>query len=189
MKNFFYQLNKGFTLLEITATLMIIAFIAGLAGFSIVNYVDAYTLHKQHSEIAQQARLVISRLVNEFIHITEMRRARVNEIVFCSRFNNLEDTTITYNDKAKYLKINNEIFADHVSDFKLRYLTGVDMFDHIDSNGNSDMWDNYWIDSQSTAIQFDISFEINPIVLKKKKSYTITFTNITVVPRTLGALE
>jgi prepilin-type N-terminal cleavage/methylation domain-containing protein len=184
MKKIVYYYNKGFTLLEITATLMIIAIISGLASLSIVNYIDAYTLHKQHTEIAQQARLVINRLINEFVHITEMRSGRVDEIAFCSRFNNLKDTTISFQDNA--IKINNVIFADNVSDFKLRYLTDVDVFDNIESHN---MWKNQWTDSQSTSIQFDISFEIKPILLKRKRSYSISFTNITVVPRTLGALE
>jgi prepilin-type N-terminal cleavage/methylation domain-containing protein len=184
MRNSFYQLNKGFTLLEITATLMIIVFISGLAGFSIVNYIDAYTMHKQHSELTQQARLVINRLVNEFVHITEMRRASADEIVFCSRFNNLKDTSISYQDNC--LKINNVVCADRISDFKLRYLTSIDAFDNVNSHN---MWRDNWIDRKSTAIQFDISFEINPVVLRKQRSYSISFTGITVVPRTLGTLE
>jgi len=184
MKNIVYQCNKGFTLLEITATLMIIAVISGLAGLSIVNYIDAYTLHKQHTEIAQEARLVINRLINEFVHITEMRSGTEKEIVFCSRFNNLKDTNISYQDKA--IKINNVIFADNVSTFKIRYLSGVKVFDRITSHN---MWVNQWTESQSTSIQFDISFEINPVLFNRKRTYAINFTNITVVPRTLGALE
>jgi hypothetical protein len=60
------------------------------------------------------------------------------------------------------------------------------------------MWHNSWASGQQfTAIKFDISFEINPLLVlindpddpKKTPSYSITFTNITAVPRTLGALE
>jgi len=185
MKIFINKSDKGFTLLEITATLMIIVIISGLAGFSIENCVDAYTLHKQHTEIAQQARLVINRLVNEFVHITAMRSATKNEIVFCSRFNNLKDITISFQENCNCLKINNVIFADNVSDFKLRYLSGVKVFDNVESEN---MWIDNWKDEESTAIQFDISFIINPVLLKDQRSYSINFTNITVVPRTLGAL-
>jgi len=184
MKNFFYHLNNGFTLLEITATLMLIVFISGLAGFSIVNYIDSYTMHKQHSEMAQQERLVINRLVNEFVHITEMRRASSDEIVFCSRFNNLKDMTISYQDNC--LKINNVVFSDRISDFKLRYLSSIDAFDNVNSHN---MWRDNWIDGKSTAIQFDISFEINPVILRQQRSYSASFTGITVVPRTLGTLQ
>jgi prepilin-type N-terminal cleavage/methylation domain-containing protein len=184
MKIFINKSDRGFTLLEITATLMIIVIISGLAGFSIVNYVDAYTLHKQHAEIAQQARLVINRLVNEFVHITAMRSASEDEIVFCSRFNNLKDTTISFQDNC--LKINNEIFADNISNFKLRYLSGVKVFDNVESH---QVWIDNWKDEESTAIQFDISFNINPVLLKDQRTYSINFTNITTVPRSLGAIE
>jgi type II secretory pathway pseudopilin PulG len=189
MKKYFYLSNKGFTLLELTATLMIIFFISGFAGFSIVNYIDAYTLQKQHTEIAQQARLVINRLVNEFIHITTISDAKANMISFLSRFNNLKETTISFDIDNHCLKINNKIFADNISDFKLRYLADVNVFDDLDSSGSPIMWQNQWEDGTSTAIQFDISFEISPIVFRKKRSCKINFTDITVVPRTLGALE
>jgi len=186
MKYFFYQSNKGFTLLEITATLMIIFFLSGLAGLAIENYIDAYALHKQHTEVAQQARLVINRLVNEFVHINQIRSGTTDEISFRSRFNNLRITTISYFNKDNCLKINNEIVSDKISDFKLRYLAGVNVFDDVDSK---DIWENRWIDGQSTAIQFDISFKIELKILKHKRTHSIDFNNITVVPRTLGALD
>jgi len=184
MKQLRCQSNKGFTLLEIIATLMIIVVISGLAGFSIVNYVDAYSLHKQHTEIVQQARLVINRLVNEFVHITEIRSANNKKIVFCSRFNNLRDTSVVYQNNC--LMINNEIFAEHVSNFTLRYLSGVNAFDNVDSQG---MWTNQWHRGKSTAIQFDISFYIAPILLRKQRNYSVDFKNITVVPRTLQEVD
>ncbi|ETR74539.1 MAG: hypothetical protein OMM_00124 [Candidatus Magnetoglobus multicellularis str. Araruama] len=183
-----YRSNNGFTLIEIIVTLMLIALISGLAGISLMNYIDAYSLQQQNADVVQEARMVINRLLNEFIHITEVHQGTSDEIAFRSRFNNESDTTITY--KNNSITINDVPFVDNVGHFNLRYLTSVTCFDDVERRK---MWGDTWKDDISTAIQFDISFQIFPILpqyTNKKRTHSktekaISFTNITVVPRTL----
>ncbi|KPA08957.1 protein containing Prepilin-type cleavage/methylation [Candidatus Magnetomorum sp. HK-1] len=172
------KLNKGFTLLEITATLMIIGMLSGLAGLYITNVIGAYALHQEHKEAAQKARFVINRLVNEFIHITKVHEGTENSISFESRFNNMEDTLIEFNKNT--IKINHVVFADQVHDLTLRYLKSPDAFDKVSSN--EEIWGNVW-EKESTAIQFDISFSMQPYVRWERPYHIITIKNITAVPR------
>jgi len=174
------QSNKGFTLLEITATLMIIMIISGIASISISHFIDTYALHRQHSEVSQQARIIINRLLNEFLHITMVHHGASNRISFRSRFNNQADTSITFTNNR--LEINDIALSDEVTDFQLRYLKSAKVFNNV----SQQMWDTKWEKGKSTAIQFDLTFTINTKILSKEYPNTVTFSNITVVPRALS---
>jgi len=175
--------NKGFTILEMTATLLIVAMLSGLAGLFITNVVRAYAMYQENKEVAQKARFVINRLVNEFVHITKVIKSSETQIQFISRFNNQTEMTIKY--EKNTLKIDNVmkrniVFADKIYDFKLRYTKSDEVFDDINKN----IWTNKWTD-KSTAIQFDISFIVNPYLKTENKKHIVTFYNITTVPRFL----
>ncbi|MBF0450006.1 MAG: type II secretion system protein [Candidatus Magnetomorum sp.] len=174
--------DKGFTLLEMTATLMIVGLLVGLAGLYITNVVDAYALYQEHTEAAQKGRFVINRLVNEFIHLERVINGNEKSISFESRYNNLTDAVIEF--KNNTIEINHVVFVDKVHDFNLRYLKSKTAFDDV----SSQMWNNSWLDG-STAIQFDISFALYPSLQSLQSKNIITFNNITVVPRAMAKKE
>jgi len=176
MKKIIFKTNNGFTLLEMTATLILIALVAGLSGMYISRAVELYKIYQENTETAQKARFVINRLVNEFVHITTINNATNKSIFFKSRFNNQESKLIEFNNKTNSLEIDHVLFCDSIYDFKLRYLDSVTAFDKT----SYDIW-NDQLSSHTTAIQFDIAF------IKKNNSPQnfVYFNNITVVPRSL----
>jgi prepilin-type N-terminal cleavage/methylation domain-containing protein len=176
MNKIFFKPNKGFTLLEMTATLIVVSMISFLAGKHCLFLIDLYKVYHTNFETAQKARFVINRLVNEFIHITTIHNASEKKIHFKSRFNNQESMLIEF--KNNSLEIDHFLFADNIFDFKLRYLDSATAFD----NTSYDIWKDQ-LSNKSTAIQFDIAFFTGQSI--ESPTNIFYFNNITAVPRSL----
>lgn len=123
---------KGFTLIEVIVTLLLVGITAALAGGWIVWVVNGYGLVKTNAETTQKAQLAMIRLVREFVSIKSID---TNTIYTNGSQIKYKRTTPTLGVTADYtvvfqngeVQINGHTLTDKVSDFKLRYCGSNDL--------------------------------------------------------------
>lgn len=74
----------GFTLIEMIASLAIVAILAAIAGMGLVQLTEGYLVSRTGAEMAQKAQLAMVRMVKEFNHITEVSAGSTLSIRFDS---------------------------------------------------------------------------------------------------------
>lgn len=62
----------GFTLIEMIASLAIVAILAAIAGIGLVQITEGFVLSRTGAEMAQKTQLAIVRIVKEFEQITDV---------------------------------------------------------------------------------------------------------------------
>jgi prepilin-type N-terminal cleavage/methylation domain-containing protein len=78
-----YSKNRGFTLVELIASLILVGLLGAVAGMGIVQMTDGFMFSKKNTESGRTARLVMARLVKEL---------QSNDIVISSG----DETSITF---------------------------------------------------------------------------------------------
>ena len=64
--------NKGFTLIEIIVSLVIVGIMAAVAGMGIVSMVQGYEFARENVVISQKAQLVMARLRCELMNLSDI---------------------------------------------------------------------------------------------------------------------
>jgi len=62
--------ESGFTLIEITVSLVLVGMMAAIAGMGIVTGTKGYLLAKENSHMAQKAQLAMARIQRELMELT-----------------------------------------------------------------------------------------------------------------------
>ena len=65
-------LSDGFTLIEMIASLAIVAILAAIAGMGLVQITEGYMISRTGAEMAQKAQLAMARMVKEFSYLTDV---------------------------------------------------------------------------------------------------------------------
>lgn len=87
----------GFTLIEMIASLAIVAILAVIAGMGLVQITEGYLLSRTGAEMAQKAQLAMGRMVKEFNHLTDVSAGSSLSISFESfHADEVLDTTRSY---------------------------------------------------------------------------------------------
>lgn len=76
--------NKGFTLIEIIVSLVIVGIMAAVAGMGIVSMVQGYEFARENVVISQKAQLVMARLRCELMNLSDIDST--NSIGSCIRY-------------------------------------------------------------------------------------------------------
>jgi prepilin-type N-terminal cleavage/methylation domain-containing protein len=77
-------LQGGFTLIEMIASLAIVAILAAIAGIGLVQITEGFVLSRAGAETAQKAQLAMTRMIKEFDHITDVSTGNSLSIRFDS---------------------------------------------------------------------------------------------------------
>jgi len=64
--------QDGFTLIEMIASLAIVAILAAIAGIGLVQITEGFVLSRTGAEMAQKAQSAMARMTKEFDHITDV---------------------------------------------------------------------------------------------------------------------
>jgi len=113
--------QSGFTLLEIIAALILVGIIGATLGIGITQIINGFIFSKKNAETARKAQLAITRLVKELKEADISSSSAATSIIFSDN-----SKTITWSGAGNPLKINSDILADNVSDFKLTYYDSYD---------------------------------------------------------------
>lgn len=119
--------HKGFTLIEIITSLIIIMIISVIAGMGIVEISRGYIFSKKNSVIAQQGQVAMARLKKEFSNIQSVTSGSANSITYkrCSDSSppcgTLKDVKITWAGGTSPLLIDGDTLVGSVTLFNLTY--------------------------------------------------------------------
>jgi prepilin-type N-terminal cleavage/methylation domain-containing protein len=95
----------GFTLIEMIASLAIVAILAAIAGIGLVQISEGFVLSRTGAEMAQKAQLAMARMTKEFDHITDVSAGSSLSIRFDSfhadeALDTIRSFTISWNGTA-----------------------------------------------------------------------------------------
>jgi prepilin-type N-terminal cleavage/methylation domain-containing protein len=74
--------QKGFTLIEVIVTLVLVGITAALAGMWIVSVVNGYIFTKMNADTVQKAQLAMTRLTMEFTRIKTVDTISAEQITY-----------------------------------------------------------------------------------------------------------
>lgn len=84
--------EKGFTLIEVIVTLVLVGISAALAGMWIISVVNGYIFAKTNAETVQKAQLAMTRLAKEFANIDAITAASATAITYTRKDSALNTT-------------------------------------------------------------------------------------------------
>ncbi len=111
--------NRGFTLIEVIASLVLVGIIGAIAGMLLVQISKGFVFSKKTATTAQKGQITISRLVKEFSAITSISSGTATSITF-TRDPGVTHT-ISWAGANNPLLISTDILTDNVNSFNLEY--------------------------------------------------------------------
>lgn len=133
--------QKGFTLIEVIVTLVLVGITAALAGMWIVSVVNGYVFTKMNADTVQKAQLAMTRLTKELSALKSVSIAGADNISF-SRIDTINistttvtETAVTISKSGSQLLIDGRPLTDSVNAFTLKYCD-----DNFASPGCSGSW-------------------------------------------------
>jgi prepilin-type N-terminal cleavage/methylation domain-containing protein len=78
--------KKGFTLIEIMVSLVLVGLIAAISGTSVVTATRSYLFARENNAITQKAQLALGRLNREFIELSNIKDAKSTCVVYESPY-------------------------------------------------------------------------------------------------------
>ena len=111
--------NRGFTLIEVIVSLVLVGIIGAIAGMLLVQISKGFVFSKKTAATAQKGQITISRLVKEFSTITSISSGTATSITF-TRDPGVTHT-ISWAGANNPLLIATDIVTDNVNSFNLQY--------------------------------------------------------------------
>lgn len=116
--------QKGFTLIEVIAVLLIVGILSAFAGLGIVSAVQGYMFSKDTAAINEKAQLALARLNRELLECYDCKDNGTGNV---GTFNNTlsGSRSIQLNDTTNNIEIldgtNTDVLLDNVSSFSMIY--------------------------------------------------------------------
>jgi prepilin-type N-terminal cleavage/methylation domain-containing protein len=111
--------NRGFTLIEVIVSLVLVGIIGAIVGMLLVQISKGFVFSKKTAATAQKGQITISRLVKEFSSITSISSGTATSITF-TRDPGVTHT-ISWAGANNPLLIATDIVTDNVNSFNLQY--------------------------------------------------------------------
>ena len=109
--------EKGFTLIEVIVTLILVGITAALAGMWIVHVASGYVFAIQNANTVQKGQLAITRIAKELNAIQSIASSSDTSIVFNRADNtgNPAGIAVTISKNGNTLQLNGNTLTDNVS--------------------------------------------------------------------------
>jgi prepilin-type N-terminal cleavage/methylation domain-containing protein len=117
--------ERGFTLIEIIVTLVLVGITAALAGMWIVSVTNGYIFARNNMETTQKAQLAMTRLVKEFKAISAVTAASASSITYTRADVSSGSVTSNVASSGSQVQLNGNTLTDNVSSFSLHYCANV----------------------------------------------------------------
>ncbi|HVO65497.1 MAG TPA: type II secretion system protein [Syntrophales bacterium] len=119
--------QKGFTLIEIITSIIVMTIIAVIAGLGMVEISKGYVFTRKNAVIAQQGQIAMARLKKELGNIQFITSSSASSISYkrCSDSSppcvTLKDVTISWAGGSSPLLMDSDTLVNQVTSFKLNY--------------------------------------------------------------------
>ncbi|MGV8079190.1 MAG: PilW family protein [Syntrophales bacterium] len=122
---------RGFTLIEVIVSLILVGILAAVGGLGIVQAVQGYMIVKDNAEMTQKAQLAMARITREIVEMTGLTAAASTTLLPVKNVD--RNITIGLDASAKAIKISStggtdvtggDILVDNVNNLTLTYYTG-----------------------------------------------------------------
>ncbi len=119
--------KKGFTMIELITSLVIISIISVMAGMGLVQIANAYLLAKKSTVGAQQAQIALARITKEFSKIQSITTTTASPVFIAyKRYTSdegpgeaVEDHSVSWS--GQDVKIDTDTLISNVTAFNLTY--------------------------------------------------------------------
>jgi len=116
--------DKGFSLIEIIASVLLIGVISFSIGMGIVQAINGYAFAKQTAQTLQNGQSAMARLVREFNNINYISTLTLTSLQFSTDPGNAVMNTVLLDGTT--IKIDGDILTDGVKKFELKYYDSFD---------------------------------------------------------------
>ncbi len=124
--------DKGFSLIEIIASVLLIGVISFSIGMGIVQAINGYAFAKQNTQTLQKGQSAMARLAKEFNAITYISSSPAPDLAilqFSTTLSGVDKMAISFSGSDLLIQINGnppDVLTDKVRDFKLKYYDSFD---------------------------------------------------------------
>jgi len=153
--------EKGFTLIEVIVTLVLVGITAALAGMWIVSVANGYIFAQTNAKTAQNGQLAMTRLVKELTAMKSVTTAGSTSIAFkkATSGSASEDVTISLN--GTLLQITDgsgtNTLTDSVSAFSVTYCTNPTGTAYCGGELAANSCSADWSSTTSRTIRIDLT--------------------------------
>ena len=122
-----FHRTRGFTLIEVVASLVVLAVVVGIGTLFVENVVRGYGFAQSHAQLSQKGQNALMRLVGDFCRIQNVDASSgANTITYTADFSSesvavVEVHTVTVGSDPTTLLYDGDVLIDRVSAFALSY--------------------------------------------------------------------
>jgi len=126
MKHIIFS-KRGFTLLEIIVSIVVMAIIAVMTGVGFIEIAKGYTFSKKNAVVTQQGQVAMMRIKKEISNMQSVTSGSASSITYrrCSDSSPpcapLKDVTISWAGGSGPLLIDSDILVQPVTNFNIAY--------------------------------------------------------------------
>ncbi len=132
--------NKGFTLIELIATLVILGILATTITLGFSEVMEGFLIAEEHSDMIQEVQVALNRMHIELQHVNRVTSSSGTSISYHPRFTfdegELAESTLSYT--GTQITLDNDVLLDGVTDFDIIYLDQPTVTGNTTSQFNDD---------------------------------------------------
>jgi prepilin-type N-terminal cleavage/methylation domain-containing protein len=124
--------KRGFTLIEVIMSIVILSIISAFAGMGFISAINGYVLAKKNADTVQNAEVILARLAKEFSSTTSITSGTQTSLTFFSK--SVDQTLIlSWNGGTQTLSLGTDVLASQVALFNFKFHdkyddTGYDVY-------------------------------------------------------------
>lgn len=115
--------NKGFTLIELTTTIVIVAIISVMAGMGLVQIANGYAFARKNAIAAEQAQSALARVAKELSAVQAISAATLTSLTYTR---DGASHTLAWAAADQPLTLDGDTLIDKVQSFSLTYRNTYD---------------------------------------------------------------